>query len=80
MGNANSYAQNWRNEDIGDVKKRWCIFEQQLYAAESRASIQFEQWKDRPITKIVASELAHLDEEPIAQSGMERTTKRQKGD
>lgn len=63
------------------MKKKWCIFEQQLYAAESRASIQFERWKDRPITKIVASELAHLDEaEPIAQSDMERTTKRQKGD
>lgn len=74
-------AQNWRDEDVSGAKKIYAKFEQQLYQAEYVASTLFEKWKDRPVTRIEASELAQLDE-PIAaaivMSDMERDGKRQK--
>lgn len=74
-------AQNWRDEDASSGKKMYTHFEQQLYQSEYVASTMFEKWKDRPATRIVASELAQLDE-PVAtaitMSDMERDGKKAK--
>lgn len=70
-----THAQNGRNEDVALVKTKYCQFEQQLYSGARGVSLQFEQWKDRPITKILPSELAHLDCEPVE---MESENKKQK--
>jgi hypothetical protein len=44
-------------QDTTELKKKYSLLEQRLYADEYAASTQFERWKDQPVTKLAASEL-----------------------
>jgi hypothetical protein len=62
-----TFAQNFRNEEGAEVKKKYTLLEQRLYQGEYKAATQFERWKDRPVTKLGASVFAEQDQ-PLAPS------------
>ncbi len=73
------HAQNWREQDMSDLTRKYSDSERRLFQEEYRAATELEHWKDEPFVHYVKSLLAAHDE-PVALAVVpaeaERETKR----
>ena len=67
------HSQNWRGEDMTELSKLYSNLERKLFTAEYISCTDLEKWKDCPLARLVASDLARLDEPPPLAIGMSHT-------